>query len=361
MSGNSNNLPSSSNNQPQQQENGNIPATLLRQLLEAVKPPSSGIKVPEPTKYTSDSNQHAGAFIRTMETYFELTSNGDNNRYSDSKKIGTVLLQTGGLAQVWVQTFIDSYAQSTWENFKVNFLQRFVPANQSAEALKFLQEHIRVLSRPDLKQAIDQYTEIFLQKKQLISGVNEQTFSLLYQQHLPRTLFGYVENKVREWQANHPASVAANEGQPPLVEVIGYTNQAVPLCQSVWMATERRYATKKDSSNRTTPTNAIHTISDSSEMGQSNVVDSAPINAITSFNGNRSGISSSSSNGGMRGSNRFRAGGRPNSVPQWVMTYCREHRLCYRCKEPFPGTHTPGQPCRRAAKKLDDKLRPQSN
>ena len=109
----------SGNNQPQQQEqqqqvpqqnnnNGGVPAALLQQLLEAVRPPTSSIKVPEPTKFTNDSTQHAGAFIRTMETYFDLTSNGDNNRYSDSKKIGTVLLQTGGLAQVWVQTFIDT-------------------------------------------------------------------------------------------------------------------------------------------------------------------------------------------------------------------------------------------------------------
>jgi hypothetical protein len=343
----------------QQQHNGdNISANVLRQLLEAVRPPSNGIKVPEPTKFTSDSTQHAGAFIRTMEIYFELTSNGDNNRYTDSKKIGTVLLQTGGLAQVWVQTFIDSNPQSTWDNFKANFLQRFVPANQSAEALKFLQEHIRVLSRPDLKQAIDQYTEIFLQKKQLISGVNEQTFALLYQQHLPRTLFGYVENKVREWQASHPEAVARNEGQPMLVDIIAFTNQAIPLCQSVWSTTERRYATKKDSSTRTAPMNAIHTALEDSNASASHVHDTFASNAVKAFNNNRSGGNGS---GGMRGGSRFKAGARPNTVPQWVMNYCREHRLCYRCKEPFPGTHTAGQPCRRPPAKLDDKLRPQSN
>src|ERR1700682_2381548 len=82
----------SGNNQPQQQEqqqqvpqqnnnNGGVPAALLQQLLEAVRPPTSSIKVPEPTKFTNDSTQHAGAFIRTMETYFDLTSNGGNNRY----------------------------------------------------------------------------------------------------------------------------------------------------------------------------------------------------------------------------------------------------------------------------------------
>jgi len=347
--------------QQQRNNNDNISATLLRQLLEAVRPPSSSIKVPEPTKFTSDSTQHAGAFIRTMETYFELTANGDNDRYTDGKKIGTVLLQTGGLAQVWVQTFIDSYPQSTWDNFKANFLQRFVPANQSAEALKFLQEHIRVLSRPDLKQAIDQYTEIFLQKKQLITGVNEQTFALLYQQHLPRTLFGYVENKIREWQAAHPNAVARSEGQPQLVDIIGYTNQSIPLCQSVWLATERRYATKKDSPNRTASLNAVHAVADSGDMVASDFRDAVATNTINAFNGNRSGNGSGNWNGGVRNGNRSRASARPSSVPQWVMNYCREHRLCFKCKEAFPGTHAPGQPCRRAAKKLDDKLRQQSN
>ena len=356
----------SGNNQPQPQQqqeeveapqqnnnNGGVPAALLQQLLEAVRPPSSSIKVPEPTKYTSDSTQHAGAFIRSMETYFELTSNGDNNRYSDSKKIGTVLLQTGGLAQVWVQTFIDTYPQSTWDNFKSNFLQRFVPANQSSEALKFLQQHIRVLSRPDLKMAIDQYTEMFLQKKQLINGVSDQTFALLYQQHLPRTLLGYVENKVREWQASHPAAMLTNEGQPTLVDIIAYTNQSVPLCQSVWISTERRYATKKESSNRTAPITAVQAVPDTADMLYGNSRDVVANNAMTAFNGSR--------NGNMRGGNRFRGGARQSSVPQWVMDYCRQNRLCYRCKEAFPGTHTPGLPCRRPVKKLDDKLRPQSN
>jgi hypothetical protein len=340
--------------QPQGQQNSNnIPASLLRQLLEAVKPPSSSIKVPEPTKFTSDSTQHAGAFIRTMETYFELTSNGDSNRYSDSKKIGTVLLQTGGLAQVWVQTFIDTYPHSTWDNFRTNFLQRFVPANQSEEALRFLQEHIRVLSRPDLKHAIDQYTEMFLQKKQLITGVNEQTFALLYQQHLPRTLYGYVENKIREWQASHPAAMAMNEGQPPLVDVISYTNQSIPLCQSVWTATERRSATKKDSFTRTSSVAALQSVPVAAEPTSTNSHDDATASAITTFNSNRGG--------NMRGSGRFRGAARQNSVPQWVLDHCRQNRLCFRCKEAFPGTHTPGQLCRRAAKKLDDKLRPQSN
>ena len=357
MSGNNQQQPQP---QPEQQQqvpqqnnnNGGVPAALLQQLLEAVRPPTSSIKVPEPTKFTNDSTQHAGAFIRTMETYFDLTSNGDNNRYSDSKKIGTVLLQTGGLAQVWVQTFIDAYPQSTWNNFKSNFLQRFVPANQSSEALKFLQEHIRVLSRSDLKQAIDQYTEMFLQKKQLVNGVNEQTFALLYQQHLPRTLFGYVENKVREWQASHPANMANHEGQPPLVDVIDYTNQSIPLCQSVWFSTERRYATKKESSTRAAPVTAVHP-ADSGDMTYSSSRGVVDNNAITTFNGNR--------NGNMRGGNRFRSGTRQSSVPQWVMDYCRQHRVCYRCKESFPGTHAPGQPCRRAVKKLDNNLRPQSN
>jgi len=359
MADSSNSVPSSAAEAaPLQPNSDSVSATLLRQLLEAVRPPpSSSIKVPEPTKFTNDSAQHAGAFIRTMETYFELTSNGDNNRYSDNKKIGTVLLQTGGLAQVWVQTFIDSYRQSTWENFKASFLQRFVPANQSAEALKFLQEHIRVLSRPDLKQAIDQYTEIFLQKKQLTTGVNEQTFALLYQQHLPRTLFGYVENKIREWQSTHPEAVARNEGQPQLVDIIGYTNQSIPLCQTVWSSTERRYATKKDSSNRAASVNGVQAVADSGDMVASDVRDAISTNVVSAFNGNRNG----SGSGNVRGGNRFRGPARPSSVPQWVMNYCREHRLCSKCKEAFPGTHAAGQPCRRAAKKLDDKLRPQSN
>jgi hypothetical protein len=341
--------------QQHQQDDGNIPLDLLRQLVEVVRPSNNSIKVPEPSKFTPDSTQHAGAFIRTMETYFELTSNGDVNRYTDNKKIGTVLLQTGGLAQVWAQTFIDSNPNTTWNDFKAAFLQRFVPANQSSDSLKFLQEHIRVLSRPDLKQAIDQYTEVFLQKKQLIQGVNDQTFALLYQQHLPRTLHGYVENKVREWQANHVVEVANNEGQPSLVDIIAFTNQAIPLCQSMWSTTERRAATKKDSFSRTAAVNAVPNVGDTAETQVSGSRDVVAANAVSTFNGNRNGTS------GMRGGNRFKGSVRRNNMPPWVMSYCREHHLCFRCKEAFPGNHTPGQPCNRAPKQLDDKLKPQSN
>src|SRR5260370_36923907 len=150
-----------------------------------------------------------------MEVYFSLQSNGDTT-ISDKDKILHTMLNTQGAAQLWVQNYIQSFPLSDWLTFKTNFLQRFTPANESSETLKFLQHHIHVLSRADLKQAIDQYTELFLQKKQLISGVQEQVYSLAYVSHLPRTLQGHVESKIREWQAEHPSLVAAGNGQPPL-------------------------------------------------------------------------------------------------------------------------------------------------
>ena len=107
-----------------------------------------------------------------------------------------------------------------------------------------------MLSRPDLKQSIDQYNELFLQKKQLVHGVHEQVFTLAYVSHLPPSLQGHVDSKVREWQSADPSLVATGNGQPPLNSVMEYTIAAVPLCQSQWITAERRYAAKKDSTFR---------------------------------------------------------------------------------------------------------------
>jgi hypothetical protein len=127
----------------------------------------------------------------------------------------------------------------------------------------------------------------------------------------------------------------------------------MPLCQSVWITTERRYANKKDSTSRSTPVNAIRTAAADADELHANTDGVVHTNAVSAFNGNGSG--------GARGGSRFRGSGvgarRNNNMPQWVMNYCRQHRLCFRCKEAFH----PNQPCSHPPKQLDDKLRPQSN
>jgi hypothetical protein len=217
------------------------------------------------------------------------------------------------------------------------------------------------LSRPDLKQAIDQYNELFLQKKQLVHGVHEQVFTLAYVSHLPHTLQGHVESKIREWQAANPRLVATGDGQPPLVTVTEYTTAAVPLCQSQWTANERRFAIKKDSSSRVSATNVIYsTAGDEEATGivGGTVSSAVANNAVGSYRGN----GYSRGGGGSRYNNRGPRVARPPTVPQWVIDYCRSNKLCFKCKEPFtPTTHPPGRVCNFPFKRLDEKLRPQSN
>jgi hypothetical protein len=121
---------------------------------------------------------------------------------------------------------------------------------------------------------------------------------------------------------------------------------------------------KKDSSSRVSNINAVQGIvRESDATGASQVVPSpaAQTNAAGSF----------SNNGYDRGGNgnRFNSRGRGGSgaarrstVPQWVIDYCRNNKLCFNCKQPFtPETHPPGTRCARSFQRLDPKLRPQSN
>jgi hypothetical protein len=348
--------------QPQPQPNNNNSPSWLPQIIEALKPsPSTKLTSTLPNKYAANTSQHATGFINSMEVYFTLQESGGGKVITDKEKILHTMLNTEGPALLWVQNYIATYPDSDWLAFKTGFLQRFTPANESGEALKFLQQHIHVLSRADLKQAIDQYTELFLQKRQLVHGVLEQVFTLAYVSHLPRTLQGHVESKIREWQAAHPLLVAAGNGQPPLITVIEYTTAAVPLCQSQWISNDRRYAIKKDSSSRVSTTNVVHTVARDEEfVNKSYGVAVPPMlnNAVAAYSGNGY-IRNYNSN---RYGNRGRSEARQISVPQWVIDYCRNNKLCFRCKEPFTAdTHPPGRRCNRPLKRLDEKLRPQSN
>jgi hypothetical protein len=299
-----------------------------------------------------------------MEVYFTLQQGAGGRIITDREKILHTMLNTEGPALLWVQSYNGTYPNSDFPTFKTAFIQRFTPSNESAEALKFLQHHIHVLSRADLKQAIDQYNELFLQKKQLVHGVHEQVFTLAYVSHLPRTLQGHVESKIREWQAANPQQVAVGNGQPPLISVIEYTVAAVPLCQTPWSSNERRFALKKDSSSRVTNVNAVQgVVRESDATGASQVVPPPPAqtNAVGSFNNN----GSDRGGNGNRFSSRGRGGSgaaRRSTVPQWVLDYCRNNKLCFHCKQPFtPETHPPGTRCTRSFQRLDPKLRPQSN
>ena len=339
--------------QPQQQDNN--PPSWLPQIIEALKPPSSSSKLSSslPNKYSASTSQHATGFINSMEVYFTLQESSNGKTITDREKILHTMLNTEGPALLWAQNYVSTYPDSDWSTFKSSFVQRFTPANESAEALKFLQQHIHVLSRADLKQAIDQYNELFLQKKQLVHGVHEQVFVLAYVSHLPRTLQGYVESKIREWQAANPLLVAAGNGQPPLITAIEYTTAAVPLCQTQWSSNERRYAAKKDSATRVGSINSINGASQDESGKDVSLINSA----VASYNSN----SARNSYGG-RINTRGRDMRRPAIVPQWVIDYCRSNKLCFRCKEPFtPDTHPPGHKCNRPFKRLDEKLRPRSN
>ena len=189
-------LQQSEDNQPQaqpqhQQINNNNPPSWLAPIIDALKPsPSTKLTSTLPNKYAVDTSQHATGFINSMDVYFTLQESSGGKVITDKEKILHTMLNTEGPALLWVQNYIGTYPNSDWITFKTGFLQRFTPANESAEALKFLQQHIHVLSRPDLKQAIDQYNELCLQKKQLVCGVHEQVFTLAYVSHLPRTLQG---------------------------------------------------------------------------------------------------------------------------------------------------------------------------
>ena len=346
--------------QPQQQDN--IPPAWLTQLVDALRPPATTkLTSSLPPKYSANASQHATAFINSMEVYFALQESTGGKVITDKERILHTMLNTEGPVLLWVQSYISTFPNSNFVTFKASFLQRFTPANESSEALKFLQQHIHVLSRPDLKQAIDQYNELFLQKKQLVHGVQEQVFTLAYVSHLPRTLQGHVESKIREWQAANPLQVAAGNGQPPLINVMEYTTAAVPLCQSQWIANDRRYAIKKDSSSRVSGVSVTHgLVRDEDNTNQSIDVASSTLvnNAVGAYNSNgynRGGY-------GNRYSSRGRGVGRQSTVPQWVLDYCRNNKLCYRCKEPFVAdTHPLGRRCNRPFKRLDEKLRPQSN
>src|SRR6201999_4176777 len=99
--------------------------------------------------------------------------------------------------------------------------------------------------------------------------------------HLPRTLAGYVENKIREWQQAHPQLVAVGAGYPPLNTVMEYVTAAVPVCQTQWNVDERRYAVKKESSYRGASSSSIQIEDDT---GTSYAVNSMDTRAS---NGNR--------------------------------------------------------------------------
>jgi hypothetical protein len=296
-----------------------------------------------------------------MERYFILQSNG-NTTISDKDRILHTMLNTDNDVQLWIQNYIEAYPNSDWNIFKNEFIDRFTPANESSEALNFLLHHIHVLSRADLKTAIDQYTALFLQKKALVRGVQEQVFSIAYVSHLPKSLQGHVESKVREWQANHPDQVAVGNGQPPLNDIQQYTYAAVPLCQSQWNTSERRQAVKKDSTYRSSNISAM-VRDDNCISNVSNDTQQQPIssNAISSYrnNGNYGSRYNNSNNRfGNRGSNNVRQ----LKVPQWIINYCMQNKLCFRCKEPFtPETHPPRRRCTRPFKRLDPSLQPQSN
>jgi hypothetical protein len=354
------NSPQSNNND--NNNSNNNPPQWLTQLADILKPTSNNkLQTPQPEKFVAISSQHATSFIKSMEVYFKLQQN-NNKVISDEDKILHTMLNTEAAALLWVQNYINTYLGSSWDTFKSKFIARFTPVNESAEALKFLQEYIKVLGKNDLKQAIDQYTEIFLQKMELVHGVHNQVFALAYQAHLPRTLQGYVESKVREWQAANPDQVTAGNGQPPLNDIITYTTTAVPLCQSQWISNERRYAVKRSSTYRTTSISAM--VHDDNVLSGIIDVQTPPIvnNAVASYSNNNNSNYPNKNNYSNRLSNRNRNTSQRNTVPQWVIDYCRTNKLCYRCKEPYTSdTHSPGKRCIRAVKRLDEKLRPQSN
>lgn len=347
----SNSIGSSSNNNP--------PAWVA-QLAEAMKPSTpTKLTVAPPAKFSADASQHATTFINSMDVYFTLQQSTGGKVITDKEKVLHTMLNTEGPAQLWVQNYISTYPDSDFGAFKASFLQRFTPTNESTEALKFLQQHIRVIARSDLKQAIDQYNALFLQKKELVHGVHEQVFSLAYVSHLPRTLQGYVESKIREWQTANPLSVAVGDGQPPLNTVIEYTTAAIPLCQTQWFTSERRYAVKKDSPSRMDTASVLQSDGDTRMSNTShNTTPSAISTSVVGSYSNRF------RRGGDGNGGRFNNRGPPrrSTVPQWVIDYCRSNRLCFKCKEPFtPETHPVGSQCTRPFKRLDDKLRPRSN
>jgi hypothetical protein len=358
-----NNNPAQPDVQLNNNNNDNPPAWVahLADALKSSATTPTKLSTSAPAKYAADGKQHATGFISAMEVYFNLQQRSGGNVITDQEKVLHTMLNTEGPALLWVQNYITTFPDSDFNTFKASFIQRFTPANESAEALKFLQQHIGVLGRADLKLAIDQYNELFLQKKQLVHGVHEQVFTLAYVSHLPSTLQGYVESKVREWQAANPLLVAAGNGQPPLIDVIQHTIAAVPLCKSQWAASERRYAIKKDSSTRVSGANVIHTITrdeESTNQAKDTVSSTVVNNAVGTYNSN----GYNQDGGGNRYNNRDRAVGRQSTVPQWVTDYCRTNKLCFKCKEPFtPDTHPLGRRCNRPFKRLDDKLRPRSN
>ena len=124
---------------------------------------------------------------------------------------------------------------------------------------------------------------------------------------------------------------------------------------------DRRYAVKKDSSSRLSTTNVVHAVARDEEfVNKSYGVAVPPMlnNAVAAYSGNGYNRNYNSNRYGNRGKGVVRQ----VSVPQWVIDYCRNNKLCFRCKEAFTAdTHPPGRRCNRPIKRLDEKLRPQSN
>lgn len=179
------------------------------------------------------------------------------------------------------------------------------------------------LDTPDVQQAINDYIAEFRKIAIQLDNTSDETLTLLFRQHLPKSLVPFVDTEInRQHIVNNNNNVGDVKPVVKLETVMQLAAMLAPTVQDSWRSLRNFRAAKNPQLRH-----------EQQQQQQQQRGPNTQINAVQYSGQKRNFVD--------------------NERWETIKKYCKEHNLCFKCKQPYHGANR-FKPCQNEQKHLSD-------